>query len=142
MANRLSRLIIESRDIPIDDAFPDKYLLAISSRQAPRFVDIANYLASEVMPYDLSSHQKNKFFYGIKHYFWEEPFLYKLCKDGIYRRCLPGEEVQSVIFHCHDSACRGHASVSKTAAKILQVGFFWPSLFKDVYTYVRSCDRC
>ena len=124
VADHLSRLIIESHDTPINNAFPNEHLLAISSRQAPWFTGIANYLASGTMPYDLSSHQKKKLFYDIKHSFWEEPFLYKLCKDGIYRRCLPEEEVQSVIFHCHDSPYGGHASASKTAAKILQAGFF------------------
>ena len=110
--------------------------MLISAAPAPWFADIANYLASGVMLHDLSSHQKKKFFHDIKHYFWEESFLYKLCKDGIYRRCLPEEEIQSVISHCHDSPCEGHASTSKTAAKVLQAGFFWPSLFKDIYTYV------
>ena len=93
MADHLSRLTVESQCAPIDDAFPDEHLLALSMRQAPWFADIANYLASGVIPHDLSSHQKKQFFYEIKSYFWEEPFLYKLCKDGIYRRCLPEEEV-------------------------------------------------
>jgi len=47
-----------------------------------------------------------------------------------------------VISHCHDSPCGRHASSSKTVAKVLQAGFFWPSLFKDVHTYVRACDYC
>ena len=138
MADHLSRLIIESHDSPIDDAFPGEHLLVCTSVRAPWFADIANYLASGAMPHDLSSHQKKKFFYDIKQYFWEEPFLYKLYKDGIYRRCLPEEEIQSVISHCHNSPCGGHASTSKTAAKVLQAGFFWPSLFKDVYAHVHS----
>ena len=75
-------------------------------------------------------------------YFCEEPFLYKLYKDGIYWHCLPKEEIQSVISYCHDSLCGGHASTSKTAAKVLQVCFFWPSLFMDVHAYVRACDLC
>ena len=124
VADHLSRLHIESHDAPIDDAFPDEHLLAIASGQAPWFADYANYIASRVLPQDLSSHQKKKFFYDIQTYFWEEPFLYKLCKDGIYRRCLPEEEIQSVISQCHDSPCGGHASTSKTAAKVLQAGFF------------------
>ncbi|XP_078156037.1 uncharacterized protein LOC144551795 [Carex rostrata] len=36
----------------------------------------------------------------------------------------------------------GHASFSKTAAKVLQCGFFWPSLFKDAKTLVMACDKC
>jgi len=51
-------------------------------------------------------------------------FLYKLCMDGIYQHCLPEEEIHSVISHCHNSLCRGHASTSKTATKVHQAGFF------------------
>jgi len=36
----------------------------------------------------------------------------------------------------------GHGSTSMIAAKVLQAGFFRPALFKDVYAYVRACDRC
>ena len=32
--------------------------------------------------------------------------------------------------------------MKQTAAKVLQSGFFWPTLFKDAYTYLMSCDRC
>ena len=26
--------------------------------------------------------------------------------------------------------------------KVLQSGFYWPTLFKDSNTYVKQCDRC
>jgi hypothetical protein len=26
--------------------------------------------------------------------------------------------------------------------KVLQVGFFWPTMFRDVYQWVKSCDPC
>ncbi|KAL5571209.1 hypothetical protein UlMin_020806 [Ulmus minor] len=29
-----------------------------------------------------------------------------------------------------------------TAAKVLQSGFHWPTLFKDAYKFVANCDRC
>ena len=32
----------------------------------------------------------------MKHYFWDEPFLYKRCGDGLVRRCIPAEEVLDV----------------------------------------------
>lgn len=31
---------------------------------------------------------------------------------------------------------------SKTTAKILQSGFYWPSLFRVTFEYVKRCDRC
>lgn len=46
------------------------------------------------------------------------------------------------IATCNTLACGGHFGGSKTAAKVLQSGFFWPTLFKDAYVFVASCDRC
>nr|GFC74828.1 reverse transcriptase domain-containing protein [Tanacetum cinerariifolium] len=34
----------------------------------------------------MSSQQKNKFFKDVKHYFWEDPFLFKICADQVIRR--------------------------------------------------------
>ncbi|XP_038982186.1 uncharacterized protein LOC120110674, partial [Phoenix dactylifera] len=39
-------------------------------------------------------------------------------------------------------ACGGHFSVKKTAAKILQCGFYWPTLFKDSHNFCKACERC
>ena len=30
----------------------------------------------------------------------------------------------------------------KTAIKILQSGFYWPTIFRDVHAFCTSCDRC
>lgn len=29
-----------------------------------------------------------------------------------------------------------------TVAKILQLGFYWPILFKDAQAYATTCDKC
>ncbi|XP_038982173.1 uncharacterized protein LOC120110664 [Phoenix dactylifera] len=39
-------------------------------------------------------------------------------------------------------ACGGHFSTKKTAAKILQCGFYWPTLFKDSHNFCKACERC
>ena len=44
--------------------------------------------------------------------------------------------------HCHSLDVGGHFGVSKTASKVLQYGFWWPTLFKDAREYVLTCDRC
>ena len=43
---------------------------------------------------------------------------------------------------CHASDYGGHFGGNKTAAKVLQSGFYWPSLFKDAYEFTLKCDRC
>ena len=55
---------------------------------------------------------------------------------------MPEEEVGNVIKHCHASPYGGHASTSKTCAKIFQAGFYWPTVWRDVHAYITKCDRC
>ena len=55
---------------------------------------------------------------------------------------MPDSECISVISFCHFEACGGHFSAKKTAAKILQCGFYWPTLFKDTHDFCKACERC
>ncbi|WKA10552.1 hypothetical protein VitviT2T_028117 [Vitis vinifera] len=85
---------------------------------------------------------KKHFFAKIHAYYWEEPFLFKYCADQIIRKCVPEEEEQGILNHCHENACGGHFASQKTVMKVLQSGFCWPLLFKDAHIMCRSCDRC
>jgi len=49
--------------------------------------------------------------------------------------------VRSALSFCHDQACRRHFSGRKIVAKVLQCGFYWPTLFKDAFEYYKSCTR-
>nr|GEV69391.1 putative reverse transcriptase domain-containing protein [Tanacetum cinerariifolium] len=50
------------------------------------FVDFANYHAGNFVVKGMSSQQKNKFFKDVKHYFWDDPFLFKIYADQVIRR--------------------------------------------------------
>ncbi|KAL5565361.1 hypothetical protein UlMin_028525 [Ulmus minor] len=78
----------------------------------------------------------------LAYYIWDDPFLFKICPDRIIRRCVPEEEMESILQHCHSREVGGHFGATKTAAKVLQSGFHWPTLFKDAYNFVANCDRC
>ncbi|XP_026400169.1 uncharacterized protein LOC113296044, partial [Papaver somniferum] len=94
------------------------------------------------MPSRWSRQDRSKFLDEVKHFLWDDPYLFKHCPDQIIRKCVPNTEQKDVISFCHDQACGGHFSAKKTAAKILQCGFYWPSLFKDCHDYCVSCERC
>lgn len=80
VADHLSRLEVDKNsDIPINESFPVEQLMAIAS--IPWYADLVNYLVSGIIPSNLSYHQKKKFLWVVKHYFWEEPLLYKFCAD-------------------------------------------------------------
>ena len=108
----------------------------------PWLVDYVNYLACQVLPPELSLQQKKKFLHDVRSYLWDDPLLFKKGVDQVIKRCVPDEEILNIIHNCHSSAYGGHFGAQRTAAKVLQSSFFWPTLFKDAYAYVLSCDRC
>ena len=134
VADHLSRLEGTKDDVPVNDEFPDEKLLAIEEKKAvPWFADFVNYLAAKVIPPEFNYQQKKRFFAHLKHYYWEEPILYRHCADQVIRRCVPEDEMHSILNHCHTLPCGGHFGGQRTAAKVLQSGFYWPSLFKDAH---------
>eukprot|EP00253_Pinus_taeda_P021332 PITA_21332 len=68
--------------------------------------------------------------------------LYRRGIDTVLRRCLTDEEAEKVLNDCHSGACRGHQSGYATAQKIMRAGYFWPTMFKDCITAVKSCHTC
>lgn len=108
----------------------------------PWYADIVNYLVSHVLPLGLSFHQKKKFLHDVKSFYWDEPFLFRQCRDQILRRCVPEEEQQRILEQCHASPYGGHYGGVRTASKVLQSGFYWPTIFRDAHILVTQCDRC
>ena len=157
-ADHLSRMRIEE-PLPIDDSMPKEQLMVVEffgksysgkefhqlsavEGESPWYADHVNYLACGVEPPNLTSYERKKFFRDIHHYYWDEPYLYTLCKDKIYRRCVSEDEVEGIMLHCHGSAYGGHFATFKTVSKILQAGFWWPTMFKDAQEFVSKCDSC
>ncbi|KAK1558032.1 hypothetical protein QYE76_018749, partial [Lolium multiflorum] len=101
VADNLSRLENIAYDpVPVNDSFPNEQLAAI-----------------KYLPPTFSAQQRRKFFYDLRHYFWDDPHLYKEGVDG-------------------------HHAGDRTAQKVLQSGFYWPTLFKDARKFILSCDEC
>ena len=57
IADHLSRLDQDEKrnddGVPINKTFHDEHLLSVVSKELPWYADIANYLVSGVLPYDL-----------------------------------------------------------------------------------------
>ncbi|GKA28743.1 reverse transcriptase domain-containing protein [Tanacetum coccineum] len=110
----------------IRDSFPDEHLMAVHIRETandPWYADYANFLVSKIMPHDLTYHLRKKFLSDIKHYIWDDPYLFKSCPDRIIRRCVFGKELQAILEHCHMGPAGGHYEADITASKIFESGF-------------------
>ncbi|GJU13802.1 reverse transcriptase domain-containing protein [Tanacetum coccineum] len=124
-ADHLSRLEnphqseLEKKEIT--ETFPLETLGMITFRgddNAPWFADFANYHAGNFVIKGMSSQQKRKFFKDVKHYFWDDPFLFKSCADQVIRRCVSGQEAFDILKACHSGPTGGHYGANYTAKKI------------------------
>ncbi|GJT69865.1 reverse transcriptase domain-containing protein [Tanacetum coccineum] len=145
-ADHLSRLenphkdVLENKDI--NEHFPLETLGVISSESTPWFADYANYHAGNFIIKGMTTQQKRKFFKDVKHYFWDDPYLFRICADQIIRRCVHGQEAIDILRACHEGPTGGHHSANLTARKVFDAGFFWPTIYRDAHTMIKSCDTC
>ncbi|GKC46281.1 reverse transcriptase domain-containing protein [Tanacetum coccineum] len=105
-----------SDDSEVDDNFPGETLMEINTEDDPWFADFINYL--------------------------EEPYLFKVCSDGMIRRCVSGPETRTILDQCHHGPTAGHYGPNTTAKKVLDSGFYWPTIIKEAHTQVRLCEAC
>ncbi|KAL4283741.1 hypothetical protein GQ457_16G019990 [Hibiscus cannabinus] len=139
VADHLSRL--ENKDIA-DTADEIQEAEDLAEKSTPWYADFVNYIVSGILPHQLNYQGRKRFRHNAKGYFWDEPYLFKQCADQIIRRCIPEEEQQMILEQCHSAPYGGHFGGNRTAAKVLQSGFYWPTLHKDAQLFCQQCDRC
>ncbi|GJW08978.1 reverse transcriptase domain-containing protein [Tanacetum coccineum] len=123
-ADLLSRLenpyenVIDPKEV--NEKFPLETLNMVTSRSdlsTPWFADYANYHAGNFIVKGMSSQQKNKFFKDVKHYFWDDPYLFKICANQMIRWCVVGQEAVDILTACHSGPIEGHYGANYTAQK-------------------------
>nr|GEZ60893.1 reverse transcriptase domain-containing protein [Tanacetum cinerariifolium] len=72
----------------------------------------------------MSSQQKNKFFMDVKHYFWDDPYLFRICADQIIRRCVHGQEAFDILKACHEGPTGSNHGANLIAKKVFDAQFF------------------
>ncbi|MCO5560961.1 hypothetical protein L7F22_014581 [Adiantum nelumboides] len=68
--------------------------------------------------------------------------LYHKDKDLVLRRVPLVKKIEKILMSCHGGVCGGHFAQEITSRKILQVGFLWPSLHRDVQHWCKACKAC
>nr|GEV86469.1 reverse transcriptase domain-containing protein [Tanacetum cinerariifolium] len=99
-ADHLSRLENPHKDVSenkdINKKFPLETLGVISSGSNPWFANYENSHAGNFIVKGMSSQQKKKFFKDVKHYFWDDPYLFR-----IYTRFYLTQHVKWVYVEKH-----------------------------------------
>ncbi|GJS61106.1 reverse transcriptase domain-containing protein [Tanacetum coccineum] len=147
-ADHLSRLENPQSDPEkkeITETFPLETLGMVTfhgDSNTPWFADIANYHAGNFIVKGMSSQQKKKFFKDVKHYFGDDPYLFRIYADQVIRRCIYSQEAVDILTACHNGPTGGHHSANYTAKKVFDSGFYWPTIYQDAHDLVTRCDTC
>lgn len=125
-------------EIVVEEPIADESLFLISTSD-PWYGDIIVYLQTQSFQPELSRSEHRKIRFQSQQFKIIGDTLYRRGADSIFRHCLTHEEAERVLNECNSGACGGHMSEFATAQKILHVGYFWSSLFRDCITAVRKC---
>ncbi|GJS76367.1 reverse transcriptase domain-containing protein [Tanacetum coccineum] len=148
-ADHLSRLenpyenVLDPKEI--NETFPIETLNMVTfhgDSSTPWFAHFANYHAGNFIVKGMSSQQKNKFFKDVKHYFWDDPYLFKICADQVIRWCVAGQEAIDILRACHSGPIGEDYAANYTAKKVFDLGFYWPTIYRDAHDLVTRCDTC
>jgi hypothetical protein len=127
--------------LTVEDQFPNEHLFAVTIK-TPWYADVVNFLAVEKFPAHLSSRERKLIVQHSARFTWIGGYLFHTGSDLHIQRCIRDDKIHDVLEACHDEPCRGHFVDRRTRHKVLQMGYYRPSIFKDAKKYVQACDSC
>ena len=68
--------------------------------------------------------------------------LYRQGKDSKLRQVISDTQARMILKELHKGNAGGHFSQNITVHKVLDAGYWWPTLFKDTYDYCQTCHEC
>jgi hypothetical protein len=71
-----------------------------------------------VLGYVSPGESKRKLAYESRHHLWDEKYLYRVCADGLLRRCVATPKGIKIIEKCHAAPYGGHYGIFRTQVKI------------------------
>jgi hypothetical protein len=68
--------------------------------------------------------------------------LFRRSLGGPLLRCLEREEALQVMKDLHSGECGNHSGARGLSQKAMRIGYYWPTMRKDTYEFVKTCDAC
>eukprot|EP00253_Pinus_taeda_P033758 PITA_33758 len=141
VADFLSRIPKSIETVAVEDQFPDEHLFVVAV-QTPWYADVANYLAVGKLPKHLTPNERKQIVQKSNRFSWVGGYLFHTGADMEIRRCIREDEIFDILKAYHDWPSRGHFAERRIAHKVLQTGYYWPTIIKDARKFVQACDSC
>jgi len=120
-----------------DELITDESLFIISTI-GPWYKDIIFSLQTQTFQLELSNYKLFCIRNQSQPYLISSDTLYHVGVDSILCRSFTVEEDERFLNKYHSRASSGHMLEYATTHKIIFVGYFWPSIFKDCILAVQK----
>nr|GEW42147.1 hypothetical protein [Tanacetum cinerariifolium] len=104
----------------INETFPLESLNKVAHQDPSTvwFANFVNYHVGKFIIKGMTTQQKQKIFKDARHYFWDDPSLFRTCADQITRRCVASQEAIDILNACHTGPTGGYYGANYTAKKV------------------------
>ena len=145
VVDHLSRIEGPIDSLPIRDNFLDENLMQFhSSYVTPGFPNVVNFIVASVLPLHASRSQINKLKSDAKYYVLDDPYLWRFSSNQVICKCvcMIDHEIQSILQFYHNTPTDSHFGPQWTAMRILDYGFYWPTIFRDTHNFSTTYEQC
>ncbi|XP_071712877.1 uncharacterized protein [Rutidosis leptorrhynchoides] len=119
----------------------DDLTVASVEEEQPNWMEpILQYIRGDVLPTD--KHEARLVRGQAPMYIIQNDILYRKSYCGPMMRCVGPIEVEIIVEELYSGSCALHSGYKTIAAKIMRMGYFWPSLYRDVAKIVKRCKSC
>jgi len=92
VADHLSRIQAQGSDLPINDYLRDDSLLKVTTSSL-WYANLVNFMVTGYIP---PRGDKKKLIHLSRFHLFNDPYLFKVCADGLLRHCIPLCETQKM----------------------------------------------
>lgn len=101
---------------------------------------ILAYIKDERLPSDPSEARKIRV--RLSRFTILNDELYKRGFSLSFLKCLDSGDAMYVLRKIHEGICGNHLSSRSLVGKVVQAGYFWPTMQKDAVEIIQKCDKC
>jgi hypothetical protein len=132
----------EESDTPNLGQSDQSLICCTQSLVSPWYDDIRFFLEHGSAPRHLDPAKRRALRLNSASFHLVNGILFCQNSNGVLMRCLEKDEAKKVLLELHAGEDGGHFGGDTTVHKVLRVGYYWPTLFRDAHTLCRKCIIC
>ncbi|XP_071687966.1 uncharacterized protein [Rutidosis leptorrhynchoides] len=127
-------------ELPHKSIDNDLMVVSVGEEQPNWMEPILQYIHNYVLPNDKCEARLVR--ERAPMYIIQNNSLYRESYCGPMIQCVGPIEAEMIVDEVHNGSCALHSGYKIIAAKIMRMGYFWPSLYRDVAKIVKRFKSC